>query len=396
MLMVQGWLKANEYDKEAKTVDEILGRVSFTGNCLHKTDCNEAINGQINKNEDPNVKGDVFWSIPLTWNAKSKEKNTWNWNVWADEGGLVAMIIAMTGAVDHDQYTELVRQQMKYSPCLFWEGISVGHGAFFNSVFTLPTRSMLGFGTLFSSPYLHEFAVRSVLPTFRAHQKLKKKIGIDYMGPSDAMTQSTKGGRVLGSYAYWPPNSHYDCRLQKVIRENQCTWCDNLMAGGEQDPFDMVVPHGSMAAFLTAGMMETSQLTSWLEDTKLLMTDESGVYKRGYGLEVMAPAKRTPLGGTFEAAKAGRGIWESLSHGYTILGMYEGMATMRRRYELAAQERGGFDGFYEPPKYKPLSDFFDQLPDKRSIVDGLLEIAQSQQSQEKQCQPSDFGAPGQY
>merc|ERR1719183_3462844 len=119
----------------------------------------------------------------------------------------------MTGAVNDTQYKDLVRQQQRYSPCQYWEGISVEHAAFFNSVFTLPTRSMLGFGTLFSSPYLHEFAVRSVLPSFRAHQKLKRKIGVDYIGPSDAMTQSLKSkhGKALGSYAYWPPNNNYDC-----------------------------------------------------------------------------------------------------------------------------------------------------------------------------------------
>merc|ERR1719183_2745702 len=112
------------------------------------------------------------------------------------------MIIAMTGAINNEQYQDLVREQLLHSPCQYWEGISVGQSAFFNSVFTLPTRSMLGFGTLFASPYLHEFAVRSVLPTFRAHQKLKNKLGINYMGPSDAMTQSLKsnGARVFGSY----------------------------------------------------------------------------------------------------------------------------------------------------------------------------------------------------
>jgi len=395
MLMVQGWLKANNYHSEASTCAEILGRVDFS-QCLQVTDCNEAMNGQTTKNEDPNVKGDKFWSIPLTYNAVTKAKSTWNWNVWADEGGLVAMIIAMTGAVNNEQYGDLVQEQLKHSPCQYWEGISVGHSAFFNSVFTLPTRSMLGFGTLFSSPYLHEFAVRSVLPTFRAHQKLKKKIGVDYIGPSDAMTQSLKGDKIFGSYAYWPPNSVYDCRLQKTVIENQCTWCEGRQYGGEGEPFEMVVPHGNMASFLVAGMMETSQATSWLEDTKRLMTDASGVYKRGYGLEVMAPAKRTPPGGTFEGAKNGRGIWESLSHAYIVLSMYEGMATMRRRYELVAQEKGGFDGFFEPPRYKPLSDFVDLLPEKRSKIDNLLAIAHSRESQEKQCNPSNYGAAGQY
>lgn len=399
MLMVQGWLIANDFKKEADFADRILAKADFS-QCLRVTDCNEVMNGQNTKNEDPNVEGDKFWSIPLTVNADTMEKNSWNWNVWADEGGLVAMIISMTGAVEKDQYEDLVREQQKYSPCQYWEGISVGHAAFFNSVFTLPTRSMLGFGTLFSTPYLHEFALRTVLPTFRAHQKLKSKLGADYMGPSDAMTQALRssGEQVFGSYAYWPPNNHYDCRLQKSIRENQCTWCDGVQAGGHDDPFDMVVPHGSMAAFLAMGMMEISQFSKWIEDTKQLMTDASGVYKRGYGMEVMAPARRTPEGGDFPGANKGRGIWESLSYGYTILSMYEGLASMRRRFELAEPKAGDFvkQGFSEPPKYRPLSDFFDHVPEKRAIIDSLMNIAQSQESKEKTCHPSNYGPPGRY
>merc|ERR1719498_1659250 len=102
------------------------------------------------------------------------------------------MIVALNGAINTSQYESVVHQQQKYSPCSEWEGITVGRSAFFNSIFTLPTRSLLGFGTLFVSPYYHEFAVRSVLPSYRAHQKLKKKLGADYMGPSDAMTQTPK------------------------------------------------------------------------------------------------------------------------------------------------------------------------------------------------------------
>merc|ERR1719217_1244187 len=141
------------------------------------TDCNGAGNGLEASSENA-TSADKFWSVPLTINADTLKLNSFNWNVWADEGGLVAMIVALTGGVSDEQYESIVGQQQRYSPCANWEGITVGHAAFFNSIFTLPTRSMLGFGTLFSSPYLHEFAVRSVLPSFRAHQKLKRKLKV--------------------------------------------------------------------------------------------------------------------------------------------------------------------------------------------------------------------------
>lgn len=396
MMMVQGWLRKRRFNQEEKFCSDILGRMDFS-QCKRETDCNAAGNGFDGQNAE-DADGDKFWSVPLTFNADTMAQNSYNWNVWADEGGIVAMVVALNGAVDDQQYQSIVRQQQRYSPCSTWEGITVGHSAFFNSIFTLPTRSMLGFGTLFASPYYHEFAVRSVLPTFRAHQKLKRQLGVDYMGPSDAMSMMPKDhpGKFFGSYAYWPPNNMYDCREGKTMKENQCTWCKGIQYEGLDDPFDMIVPHGNMASFLVMGMMEKSQFSAWLEDTKLLMTDWSEVYKPGYGLEVVGPARRTPRGGRFDGAFDGRGVWESLSHGYTVLSMYEGMATMRRRFELAKQAGIQIPGGYEPPNYKPLSDFISSLPKVRTKINRLLETAWSQKSEEKKCEPSAFGPAGKY
>lgn len=380
LMMIQGWLRDKGFHTDADTCGRITGRMDFS-KCVRYSGC------------DGSVDGEQFWQVPLTVNANTLQTNSYNWNVWADEGGLVAMIVALTGGIDDVQYESIVRQQQRYSPCSHWEGVTVDHAAFFNSVFTLPTRSMLGFGTLFSSPYYHEFAVRSVLPTFRAHQKLKKVLSVDYIGPSDAMTMQPRGhsDKIFGSYAYWPPNNMYDCKQGRVLFENQCTWCKGIQYEGLDDGFDTVVPHGNMASFLVSASMEKSQFTDWLEDVKKLMTDLSSVYKPGYGFEVMAPARRTPPGGGFEGAQAGRGIWESLSNGYTILSMYEGLATISRRYAMAKQAGLEVRGYYEPPSYRPLSDFVDVLPDVRTKINSLLMMAKSQESTEKQCPPSAYG-----
>jgi len=384
LMTVQGWLKNNSFQHEANTCSAILRQMDFT-RCIRQTHCNRDGDGEL--------AGDKFWSVALTFNAETLEPSPYNWNVWADEGGIVAMVVALSGGMNYTQYESIVRQQQRYSPCSHWNGITVKHSAFFNSIFTLPTRSMLGFGTLFASPYYHEFAVRSLLPSFRAHQKLKKKIGADYMGPSDAMSQQLSPGKFFGSYAYWPPNNMYDCNQGKTTLQNQCTWCGGIQYEGLDDPFNMIVPHGNMAAFLASAMMERSQFTEWLEDTKLLMTDASEVYKPGYGLEVMAPSKRTPLDGKFDGALDGRGIWESLSYGYTILSMYEGLATMRTRYEMVKREGIEVPSSYAPPKYRPLSDFVGALPEVRSKINRLLAIAREQESTEKKCPPSEYG-PG--
>merc|ERR1719201_396380 len=99
------------------------------------------------------------------------------------------MIAKLSDSLDDDRYLSMVEEQQRYSPCQTWRNITVEATAYFNSVFTLPTRSFLGFGTLFSSPTYHEFSIRSVLPTFRAHRATKAMIGDDFFGPSDAMSQ---------------------------------------------------------------------------------------------------------------------------------------------------------------------------------------------------------------
>jgi hypothetical protein len=395
LMMVQGWLKEKEYTPDADRCSQILEQIHFK-NCVRITDCGEAGNGLEGGTQDS--QSDKFWSIALTFNADTLEQNTFNWNVWADEGGIVAMIVALDGAVNDTQYESIVRQQQRYSPCSHWDGVTVGHSAFFNSIFTLPTRSILGFGTLFSSPYYHEFAVRSVLPSFRAHQKLKHRLGVDYIGPSDAMTSVPRGhqGVHFGSYAYWPPNNMYDCRKGKITLENQCTWCKGKQMEGYEDVFTDTVPHGNMAAFLVASMMEKSQFSSWIEDTKRLITDWSDIYKPGYGFEVLGPANRTVRGERYVGGNDGRGIWESLSHGYIILSMYEGLATMRRRYELVKQEGFEIPGTYQPPAYRPLSDILNNLPKVRARINHFLAITKEQESQEKKCGPSVFGPPGRY
>lgn len=392
LMLVQGWLKNRRFHEEADFCGRIMSRMDFS-KCVRKTDCNVAGNGI---DGDADGGGDTFWSVPLTYDADTLKPNSFNWNVWADEGGLVAMIVGLTKGINDEQYRSIVRQQQRYSPCVHWEGVTMRNAAFFNSIFTLPTRSMIGFGTLFASPYYHEFAVRSVLPAFRGFQKLKRKLGVDYIGPSDAMSMMPRKhpGKFFGSYAYFPPNVLYDCRRGKVTAENQCTWCKGVQYEGLDDPFDMIVPHGSMAAFLVTAMMERTQFSAWMEDTKKLITDLSEIYKPGYGIEVLGPARRTPRGANFDGAYDGRGIWEALSQGYTLLTMYEGLANMRRRYEIVTAAGAHVPGSFKPPSYRPLSDFLDELPQVRPRVNELLNVAHQEENFERRCEPSAFGPAG--
>jgi len=387
LTLAQGWLLGREFADEAGLAETIASKLDFS-KCLHVKECK---GGSGDNDQKP-------WSIAMTVNAEDPTHLfPYDWSSWADEGGVVSMISALSGSAQEGQYQSMVKEQQKFSPCESWEGVTVGKTAYFNSAFSLPIRSFLGMGTLFSSPYLHDFSVRTVLPSFRAHQVMKRKIGVDYIGASDAMSQG------LGSVAFFPPNTQLSACEPEKSTKNKCTWCDgvqyidSVLSEHQKNPHQFSVPHGNTAPFVAMATMERSQAADWLEDLKLMMTDASGIYHEDYGFETLAPTKRTPLGGTFNASDGrtlGNGYFEALSHSYTTLSLYEGLASVRRRFELLKKEGVQLQGSFEPPgRYRPLSDFLDMVPGHREKINKYLAVAQSVESQ-KACEPSAFGLSG--
>lgn len=181
---------------------------------------------------------------------------------------------------------------------------------------------------------------------------------------------------------------------------NKCTWCDGLqyidaVLPEQRDiPHKLSVPHGNTGAFLAMATMERTQAAKWLEDLKLLMSDASGIFNPDYGFEVLAPVKRTRLGKTFNASDGrtmGNGFYEAIAHSYTTLSIYEGMASVRRRFEMLQKEQQQIFGSFEPPRrYIPLSDFADNVPHYREKINKYLAVAQSVEHQ-KVCSPSEYG-----
>jgi hypothetical protein len=300
----------------------------------------------------------------------------------------------LRNAMSEEQFHSMVGAQYAYSPCQTWLNVTVTETAYFNSVFTLPTRSFMGFGTLFSSAAYHEFYIRSVVPTFRAHQATKKLIGDDFYGPSDAMSQG------LGSVAFFPPNTQHDPCFPEKEDQNRCTWCEArqyLDSDSAIEPHHLTIPNGITAAFLAVAAMETSQLEAWVDDLKLLITDASGIYNKSYGLEVLGPNRRTKLGeeeslaSYIKASAHGHGVgyFESLAHAYTYLSIYEGMAAARRRFEILRDEGAELRGPEPPSLYRPLSDFLDSVPDQRQRINDLLAMVKPHENM-KICEPSAY------
>lgn len=386
LTLVKGWLLQNKFEREASLASRVLEKFDFS-KCMHRKSC-----PSDRRSKEPIERP---WAVAMTLNSETNTLFPFDWNVWADEGGVVGMIATLSGGVTDAQYISMVEEQQRYSPCQTWRNITVENTAYFNSVFTLPTRSFLGFGTLFSSPQFHEFAVRSMLPTFRAHRQTRGIVGDDFFGPSDAMSQG------LGSVSFFPPNTQYRPCDPDSSTSNKCTWCEGKQYfwTGHDEGHHVTIPHGDVVAFLNTATMEPSQFSAWLDDTKRLMTDHSGVYHPGMGFEIIGPNRATPPRHNFlhiedTVLDHGRGYFEALGHGYTTLSVYEGLSSLRRRFELLQEEGARFRLASEPVAlYKPLSDWLDNVPGQRDGINRILDVATSVENPSV-CEPSAFGAAG--
>jgi len=386
LMLVRGWLLTGEFSDEAALAERITSKFDFS-KCIHRKSCPHDAAEHFPNDVRP-------WVVAMTVNSETESLFPFDWNVWADEGGVVGFAAMLTNSMSEDQFHSMVEAQHTYSPCQTWQNITVANTAYFNSVFTLPTRSFMGMGSLFSSPTYHDFYIRSVVPTFRAHQATKAMIGDDYFGASDAMSQS------IGSVAFFPPNTQYKPCAVNLDTSNKCTWCDGNQYFDSDEEHHLTIPHGTTAAFLAVAAMETSQLEAWVDDLKTLMTDVSGVYNKSYGFEVIGPNRRTPLGGNLgsqsfastasDSKSHGAGYFEALSHSYTFLSIYEGMAAVHRRFEILRDEGAELRGPEPPNRYRPLSDFLDAVPNQRQHIDDLLAKVKPHENK-KICQASAFG-----
>jgi len=231
------------------------------------------------------------------------------WDVYSDEGGLMSIIAYVSGAIDFNTYKNLTNSQMRSSAT--WNGYTVKEAAWFNSMFTWGVRSIAGFKVIGTN-----YSTQSFVPTTKAHLAYGNTLGYAYPGFSDAMTQPNGVGK------YVPPN----------LNSNQ------------QSNFSAIVPHAFFVPLNVISDLDNATINNLTQKISLLKADSANYYHSNgsypFGFEVTASpsANNTSFSGL-----NGRNIFETLSEGYTVLSLFNGLQAINNSddfYSLALRVPG--------------------------------------------------------
>jgi hypothetical protein len=246
-----------------------------------------------------------------------------HWDVYADEGGVVAWIAYLSGAIQFDEYSLITRAQSREPR--FWQSCSdirhlVREAPFYNAMSVWSLRSLAGFpigsfeGPLGIQSY---FSPDSFVPAVRTHLAYGKCLGVDYPAFSDALTQTANGIPLVDRFT--PANLNYEA--------------PETLPGH-------VTPHAFFVPFAAGSDLDPDLRNQLFAYIKQLTVDSAGYYHGAgvtpFGFEVLASPFRDTA---YLGADDGRGIFETLSHAYATLSMFtclqldEGKPTF---YTLAA------------------------------------------------------------
>lgn len=234
---------------------------------------------------------------------------------------------------------------------------------------------------------------------------------VDFIGASDVESQTYPSAPniVIGTMTYWPPNFQYSAVPPgEEPPRNVCTWCDSLQAEELNAPPEIGASDAQVHPFLASAMMERSLFQHNMEALKLLMVDplknstggeEGSIYLPDYGFECVSPLTGTVSRPgytargftTFTGAGFGRKYFCALGHSYSLLSIYEGLATVRRRSQLITTEGLTVNGNYEPgSQYVALSDILDNVEGYRAKINNTLHIAETTRGAQV-CEPPTYG-----
>jgi hypothetical protein len=280
--IVQGWALYHEFTATASLAGQIKAQLDFRY-CY-------------------SIGSNGLAGINMLINADNGTLGPWTWRIWSDEGGIVNMISYLAGSTDLNEFGMILAAQERPSCC--WQHICIQESALFNAAFTWPQRALMGIPML-DDPVASIYGLYSFLPAARSHYAYAKAAGVDYVGFSDAMTQTWEGKPMVGRYI--PPN---------------------IPGITEPNPPAHIQPHGNFVWMAALDTLEDSLIRKAFNKAVLLKNDINNYWHTAYdpypfGFEVNAsPYMNVP---EYHGADEGRNIFEALSKAYTVISIYDGL-----------------------------------------------------------------------
>ena len=248
-----------------------------------------------------------------TLNADTGKLSPSNWDILADEGGVVTWIAYLSNSVNFDEYKQLTKCQHRRSAS--WtscdgKAYSVKEAAWFNTMFTWSVRSLAGFpiGSFDApedAPSL--YSKESLVPTVQAHLAYGDCIGVDHPAFSAAMSQAEDGKGLVGWIQDWviPPN----------------------LAGRVGTTPRHAVPHALFVPFNALPDLPPEMRARLIAEIIELKEDKAEYYHNSgaypFGFEVIASPYKDNL--DYQGADDGRNIFETLSEAYTVLSLFNAL-----------------------------------------------------------------------
>ena len=267
-----------------------------------------------------------------TLNAETGSLSASNWDIFADEGGVVTWIAYLSGGISFEEYVILTecqhRRPASWRDCK-GQVHTVAEAAWFNAMFTWSVRSLAGFpiGSFdvpagCTSPYSKE----SLVPAVQAHLAYGDCVGIDHPAFSDAMSQA-ENGRGLVCWIqgwYFPPN----------------------LPGRVGRTPGHVLPHALFVPFNSLPDLPAELRARLISEILELTMDKAGYFHSSgpypFGFEVIASPYKDDLG--YRGADDGRPVFETLSQAYIVLSLFNALQLDdgRPTFSMIAMEVPGY------------------------------------------------------
>ena len=232
--------------------------------------------------------------------ASNGKQGSSQWDVYADEGGMMAWIAYASDSITFDEYKNIV-DVMKKSPRQ-WNNIIVKEAAWFNAMFTWGVRSLSGFPVAkWETGIENQYSNSSFANAVKAHLAFGNLRGVDYPAFSDAMTQPSGVG------FYTPPNLPNEVPASVSANATPHAFFIPFNIGPDLDPLDI------------------NTLITKIGDLK---NDTAHYYHNGsdghkpFGFEVTTSIIKNNAAYTPPVA---RFIFETLSAAYTVLSIDQGL-----------------------------------------------------------------------